>query len=104
MIMLNEYQCEVLSKLGLNINKEYTLQDIIEMLPEFIEEKEIGRFDYELIIRKHEICYESYDALDSNGDPFVLVWFSTYEEECFSLLDCAFEMLKWCLKENYVAI
>ena len=102
MIMLNEYQCEVLSKLGLNINKEYTLQDIIEMLPEFIEEKEIGRFDYELIIRKHEICYESYDALDSNGDPFVLVWFSTYEEECFSLLDCAFEMLKWCLKENYV--
>ena len=102
MIMLNEYQCEVLSKLGLNINKEYTLQDIIEMLPEFIEEKEIGRFDYELIIRKHEICYESYDALDSNGDPFVLVWFSTYEEECFSLLDCAFEMLKWCLKETYV--
>lgn len=102
MIMLNEYQCEALSKLGLNINKEYTLQDIIEMLPEFIEEKEIGRFDYELIIRKHEICYESYDALDSNGDPFVLVWFSTYEEECFSLLDCAFEMLKWCLKENYI--
>ena len=102
MIMLNEYQCEVLSKLGLNINKEYTLQDIIEMLPEFIEEKEIGRFDYELIIRKHEICYESYDALDSNGDPFVLVWFSTYEEECFYLLDCAFVMLKWCLKENYV--
>ena len=102
MVTLNESQCEELRKLGLRIDKEYTLQDIIEMLPEFIEEKEIGRFDYELVIRKHEICYESYDALDSTGDPFVLIWFSTYEEECPSLLDCAFEMLKWCLKENYL--
>lgn len=103
MLTLNESQCEELRKLGLHIDKEYTLQNIIEMLPEFIEEKEIGRFDYELVIRKHEICYESYDALDNTGDPYVLIWFSTYEEECPSLLDCAFEMLKWCLKENYVA-
>ena len=35
--------------------------DIIEILPEYIEEPEIGRFEYELIIRKNEICYESYD-------------------------------------------
>lgn len=99
---LTESQCEVLRELGLHINKEYTFQDIIEMLPEHIEEKDIGRFDYELIIRKNEVCYESYDALDSDGNPFVLIWFSIDEEECNSLLDCAFEMLKWCLKENYV--
>ena len=103
MLTLTKYQCEVLSELGLHINKEYTLQDIIEILPESIEEKEIGRFDYELTIRKYEVCYESYDVLDSDGNPYVLVWFSTDEEECNSLLDCAFEMLKWCLKENYVS-
>ena len=104
MLILNESQCEVLRKLGLHINKEYALQDIIEILPEYIEEKEIGRFDYELTIRKDEVCYESYDALDGTGNPFVLIWFSTDEEECNSLLDCAFEMLKWCLKENYLKI
>ena len=103
MLTLTKYQCEVLRKLGLHINKEYSLQDIIEILPESIEEKEIGRFDYDLTIRKHEVCYESYDALDNDGNPYVLVWFSTDEEECKSLLDCAFEMLKWCLKENYVS-
>ena len=102
MLTLTKSKCEVLNKLGLHIDKEYGLQDIIEMLPEYIEEKEIGRFDYELIIRKHEVCYESYDALDSDGNPFVLVWFSTDEEECNSLLDCAFEMLKWCLKEKHI--
>ena len=103
MMTLTKYQCEVLSELGLHIDKEYSLQDIIEILPESIEEKEIGRFDYELTIRKHEVCYESYDALDNDGNPYVLIWFSTNEEECNSLLDCAFEMLKWCLKENYVS-
>lgn len=101
MLILTESQCEALRKLGLHIDKEYSLQDIIEILPESIEEKEIGRFDYELTIRKHEVCYESYDVLDSDGNPYVLVWFST-DEECNSLLDCAFEMLKWCLKEKHI--
>ena len=94
MVTLTESQCEVLRELVLHINKEYTFQDIIEMLPESIEEKEIGIFDYELTIRKHEVCYESYDALDSDENSYVLVWFSIDEEECNSLLDCAFEMLK----------
>ena len=102
MMTLTKYQCEVLSELGLHIDKEYSLQDIIEILPESIEEKEIGRFDYELTIRKHEFCYESYDVLNSDRNPYVLVWFSTDEEECNSLLDCAFEMLKWCLKEKHI--
>ena len=102
MLTLTKYQCEVLRKLGFHTNKNYTLQDIIEILPESIEEKEIGRFDYELTIRKHEVCYESYDALDNDGNPYVLIWFSTNEEECNSLLDCAFEMLKWCLKEKHI--
>ena len=29
--------------------------DIIDILPDFIEEKDIGRFDYELVIRKDEV-------------------------------------------------
>lgn len=102
MLTLTKYKCEVLRKLGIHINKEYSLQDIIEVLPESIEEKEIGRFDYELTIRKHEVCYESYDALDSDGNSYVPIWFGTDEEECNSLLDCAFEMLKWCLKEKHI--
>ena len=103
MLTLTKHQCEVLSEFGFHTDKNYTLQDIIEILPESIEEKEIGRFDYKLTIRKHEVCYESYDVLYSDGSPYVLIWFSTDEEECNSLLDCAFEMLKWCLKENYVS-
>ena len=103
MLTLTKYQCEVLRKLGLHTNKEYSLQDIIEILPESIEEKEIGRFDYELTIKKHEVCYESYDALDNDGNPYVLICVNTDEEEYNSLVDCACEMLKWCLKENYVS-
>lgn len=102
MLTLTKSQHEVLSELGLHIDKEYSLQDIIEILPESIEEKEIGRFDYKLTIRKHEVCYESYDVLYNDGSPYVLIWFSTDEEECNSLLDCAFEMLRWCLKEKYI--
>ena len=45
MLTLTKYQCEVLSELGLHINKEYTLQDIIEILPESIKAKD-GRFYY----------------------------------------------------------
>ena len=57
--LLNEIQCDALKKLGLDNIKSF--MDIIEILPEYIEEPEIGRFEYELIIRKNEICYESYD-------------------------------------------
>ena len=103
MTLLNEFQCEALRKLGLDNIK--SLMDIIEILPEYIEEPEIGRFEYELIIRKNEICYESYDVVYDNGNPFVLASFSTiYVKKCNSLLDCAFEMLKWCLKEKHIKI
>ena len=37
--------------------------DIIDILPDFIEEKDIGRFDYELVIRKDEVSYEFYDYI-----------------------------------------
>ena len=50
MTLLNEFQCEELRKLGLDNIK--SLMDIIEILPEYIKEPEIGRFEYELIIRK----------------------------------------------------
>ena len=100
MTLLNEFQCEELRKFGLNNIR--SLMDIIEILPEYIEEPEIGRFEYELIIRKNEICYESYDVVYDNGNPFVLASFSTYDKKCNSLLDCAFEMLMWCLDKNYI--
>lgn len=101
MTVLNEFQREKLRKLGLDNIK--SLMDIIEILPEFIEEKGTGRFDYELTLRKHEVCYESYDALDRYGDPYVLASFSTtYDKKCNSLLDCAFEMLKWCLNKKLI--
>ena len=58
---LTKSQHEVLSKLGLHANKEYALQDIIEILPESIKAKD-GRFYYELVLRKYEVCYESYDC------------------------------------------
>ena len=61
MTLLNEIQCDALKKLGVDNIK--SLMDIIEILPEYIEEPEIGRFEYELIIRKNEICYESYDYI-----------------------------------------
>lgn len=101
MIVLNEFQREELRKLGLDNIK--SLMDIIEILPEFIEEKGTGRFDYELTVRKHEVYYESYDALDRYGDTYVLASFSTtYDKKCNSLLDCAFEMLKWCLNKKLI--
>ena len=102
MLTLNKFQHEVLSELGLHIDKEYSLQDIIEILPESIEEKEFGRFDYELVIRKYEVCYESYDVLYDNGEPFMLASFIIDDNKCKCILDCAFEMLKWCLKEKYI--
>lgn len=103
MTLLNEFQCDTLRKLGLDNVK--SLMDIIDILPEYIEEKLTGRFDYELTVRKHEVCYESYDALDRYGDPYVLASFSTtYDKRCNSLLDCAFEMLMWCVKEKHIKI
>ena len=61
--------------------------DIIDILPDFIEEKDIGRFDYELVIRKDEVSYEFYDALDSSGNPYVLISFIKHDLKRPSFLD-----------------
>ena len=45
MLTLTKSQHKVLSELGLHTNKEYSLQDIIEILPESIKAKD-GRFYY----------------------------------------------------------
>ena len=101
MTELNEFQREELRKFGLNNVK--SLMDIIDILPEFIDERITRRLDYELTVRKHEVRYESYDALDRYGDPYVLNSFSTtYDKKCNSLLDCAFEMLMWCLNKKLI--
>ena len=83
---------------GGEIVPAFTLQDIIDLLPHFIEDDEIGRFDYELRVKKDEITYESFDAFDKDNDPFVLQCYDIYND-CETLIDCAFEMLKWC-KQN----
>ena len=83
--LLNEFQREELRKLGINNIK--SLMDIIDILPDFIEEKDIGRFDYELVIRKDEVSYESYDALDSSGNSYVLISFIKHDLKRPSLLD-----------------
>ena len=100
MVTLNEFQHETLRKLKLNFHIN-SLQDIIEILPESIKSKD-GRFYYELVVRKYEVCYESYGVVYDNGAPFMLASFIIDDKKCKSILDCAFEMLKWCLKEKYI--
>ena len=80
----------------------FTLQDIINLLPHYIEDKEIGRFDYELRVKKDGVIYESYDVYDELGDTFVLNDYNIYDDECKTILDCAFKMLKWCINEGYI--
>ena len=80
----------------------FTLQDIINLLPHYIEDKEIGRFDYELRVKKDGVIYESYDVYDELGDSFVLNDYNIYDDECKTILDCAFKMLKWCINEGYI--
>ena len=72
----------------------FTLQDILDMLPGSIEEDIIGRFDYELRIKKNGVAYESFDALDSKSEPYVFDEYYIDDEQCETVLDCAFEMLK----------
>lgn len=80
----------------------FTLQDIINLLPHYIEDKEIGRFDYELRVKKDGVIYESYDVYDELGDSFVLNDYNIYDDECKTILDCAFKMLKWCINNGYI--
>lgn len=80
----------------------FTLNDIVDILPQYIEEKEIGRFDYELRIKKDEATYESFDVHNQLGEPFTLINHSIYDDECETILDCAFEMLKWCKQNKYI--
>lgn len=72
----------------------FTFLDIMQMLPHYIEEDTIGRFDYELRVKKDEVVYESYDAFDKNGEPFFLDFFSIGYDGCETIMDCMFEMLK----------
>ena len=80
------------------LNKEYaeyaelndyiptlTIGDIIEVLPEKIEE------DYYLEISKNYVDYCD-DHVSING----------YIE--FKLIDALFEMLKWCIKEKHIEL
>ena len=53
-------------------------------------------------MEEKKVSYESYDAFDSNRNPFVLISFCAEDEKRPSILDCAFDMLIWCLKEKYI--
>lgn len=85
---------EHLDTIPMVLTPTFTLQDIIDILPGTIEEDIRGRFDYELRIKKDGVAYESFDALDSNSEPYVFDEYYIDGEQCKTVLDCAFEMLK----------
>lgn len=85
---------EHLDTIPLVLTPTFTLQDILNILPGSIEEDIKGRFDYELRIKKDGVAYESFDALDSNSEPYVFDEYYIDDEQYKTVLDCAFEMLK----------
>lgn len=73
----------------------FTLQDILKILPEFLPPNiDVMDYTYELAIRKNSIYYdcEEFDY-SPKGD---LVRF-----EGMSIIENAFNMLKWCKQNNY---
>ena len=81
----------------------YTLQDVLDMLPLTISPKRLGLFEdkkYELRIKRmvfgsgkvmNAVVYENQDYID---------WYVLCSEP--SLMDAAYEMLLWCIKNGYI--
>ena len=74
-----------------NVYYTYTLQDILEKLPKFIDYSEDKCYHLDIDFSMNEISYYTY--LYDDG----LVSFD-YE----NLLDGAFELLKWCIENGYI--
>lgn len=72
----------------------YTLQDILDLLPETIERAE-GDFFLE-IAKLNGFWYASYIIYVKKGSRFIVM---IDEEE---LIDSAYEMLCWCVEKGHV--
>ena len=72
----------------------YTLQDILDLLPETIERAE-GDFFLE-IAKLNGFWYASYIIYVKKGSRFIVM---IDEEE---LIDAAYEMLCWCIENGHI--
>lgn len=70
----------------------YTLQDVLDTLPEFIEE-------YCLIIDM-SFGVIRYDNLTKRNNPILKETY--FNDEDKYLIDAAYEMLVWCIENKYV--
>ena len=74
----------------------YTLQDVLDTLPNRIYDK--GAFClgcYDIMIDEHDICYAKWCGLEIE---------STYVEIEIkdNLIDAAYELLVWCIENKFV--
>lgn len=83
-----------------NVYPAYTLQDILDLLPNVIIPIEINPVKYELRIKRmvfrggrimYAVIYEEQDCIN---------WYVLYSDS--SLIDAAYEMLLWCIEHSYI--
>lgn len=80
--------------IGLSVIPVFTLQDILEMLPDSIlgSTKQIKTVEFKLSTRGNKVYYMQ--------DNFNQQWLKCTNEN--TLLEAAFNMLKWCKQNNYI--
>lgn len=74
----------------------YTLQDILDLLPNRIYDKEAFYLGcYDIMIDEHDICYAKWCGTEIE---------STYVEIEIkdNLIDAAYEMLCWCIENGHI--
>lgn len=76
----------------------YTLADIIEMLPKQIEDRD-GYQNYIVIYHDGKMWVVSYSSED---EEYSEMGYQYHYESGIELIDAAYEMLCWCLKNKYI--
>lgn len=76
----------------------YTLADIIEMLPKQIEDRD-GYQSYIVIYHDGKMWVVSYSSED---EEYSEMGYQYHYESGIELIDAAYEMLCWCLKNKYI--
>lgn len=88
---------------GKKIVRTYTLHDVLEILPNFIDlfDEETGcEPSYELRIKKNEITYELwFEEDEEDGIESYLQSYLCRSDQYETMMDCAFMMMKW-IKES----
>ena len=75
-----------------SVTPAYTLQDVLELLPDFIEE-------YCLIVDMG-FGVIRYDNLTKRNSPILKETY--FNDEDNKMIDSAYEMLCWCIEQGYV--